>query len=496
MLAVRSRARISGLTLLATMATVGVLLTITTERYGLLMGIAVIFFALFLFFVFPGAIGQAAEKFSALWRSLAWWHVLWLLLFLSGLVFRGRDTQAIREMPVDAWAAYRILLVGITAAVLLVRLSLRQTEWIASMFRGLVCALAIYGLISVASASWSAYPAWTLYKALEYLVDVALLAAVLAVVRSTREYKSLIDWNLALQGGTLAMVWAGAILWPEKAFLPGSELLPGRISGVLPSMDANSVGECAALLAIIAFARLTSFDQEGRKRTFYGVLLALALVTLLFSQTRVAIVGFLVAAIVVLFFSKRLGAIALIVLTLVLLLSLTQVGGLFSELWQRGERPEELQSFSGRLTLWEFAWEKFLQRPLTGYGAYAGGRFFVLANVGKAGLSSTLSSYVEVMVGTGLLGLISIVVALVGTWWLLIRTLAGPSFELAERQLALEAVGMLTIVTAHSFFSVEMVWHPALVYFAALGAAEFLRRHQKPLTASVPSYNTLLSRDL
>ena len=112
----------------------------------------------------PFALGQGARNFSTLRKQLAWWHVLWLLVFLSGLVFRRRDLQDIREVPVDLWAAYRIALVSITAMVLLLRLTLRQTDWIRTLFRGLVGALAIYASVSIVSTLWSIYPAWTLYK--------------------------------------------------------------------------------------------------------------------------------------------------------------------------------------------------------------------------------------------------------------------------------------------------------------------------------------------
>src|SRR2546425_8324014 len=110
-------------------------------------------------------------------------------------------------MPIDAWAAYRIALVCLTALILLMRLALRQTPWIGSLFRGLVGTLAIYALISLFSTLWSIYPAWTFYKTMEYFVELAVLAAVLTTVRSTEAYKSLFDWTWVLLGGLLVTVW-------------------------------------------------------------------------------------------------------------------------------------------------------------------------------------------------------------------------------------------------------------------------------------------------
>lgn len=118
-------------------------------------------------FVLPFAFLQMVKKINVLARQLTWWHGLWLLVFSSSLVFRMRDLAAIRETAVDAWAVYRITLVCVTALFLAARLALRQTEWLGSLFKGLVGTLAIYSLVSVVSTLWSVYPAWTLYKGLE-----------------------------------------------------------------------------------------------------------------------------------------------------------------------------------------------------------------------------------------------------------------------------------------------------------------------------------------
>src|SRR2546427_4992681 len=95
--------------------------------------------------------------------------------------------------------------------------------------------------------------------------------------------------------------------------------------------------------------------------------------------------------------------------------------------------------------------------------------------------------YLEVLVGTGICGLFPILLALTGTWWLLTRAAAESLSRPLERQLATEGLGVLTVITAHSFFSVELMWHPALVFLVILGFAEFLRRSQGYKT-TVPAW--------
>ncbi len=84
-----------------------------------------------------------------------------------------------------------------------------------------------------------------------------------------------------------------------------------------------------------------------------------------------------------------------------------------------------LRSLSGRLTTWQLASKIFLERPLTGYGAYAAGRFVVVAKQQADPLGAgVLNSYVEVIVGTGIWALPPLLLALAGSWWFLVKSLS------------------------------------------------------------------------
>lgn len=464
---------------LLVMICLGVVSTLLIQRFGVFSAILLAVLIPLVLWVLPPALSYALRRLAALRRELAWWHGLWLALLLSALVFRIRDVQAIRESPLDAWAIYRVTLVAGVALVLGLRLALRMTDCARPLVRGLVGGLAIHTLIALASTLWSVYPAWTLYKSCEFLVDLALLGAVLASVPSTGAFKSLFDWTWLLFGGLLVTVWAGAILAPDRAFIPGSEVLPWRILGVLPALDQNSVGDLAAILAIVGLTRLLAPNRDRRARSFHAALFVASLATLVLSQTRAAIVGFLVAAFLVLLFSRRLGTIVVLALVVVLLLSLSSASNLLTVSWQRGDRPEELENFSGRYPLWEALWRKFQQSPWIGFGAYAGTRFASPTVLEDTSLSSALNSYLEVALGTGLLGLVPLLLVLAGTWWTLVRAVAKFPQWLLERRLAVEALGALAVVMVRSFFTVQFVWHPALEFLLVLGFAEFLRRTPK-----------------
>jgi len=434
--------------------------------------------ALILFVV---AMRRVFSLLRGLKAQLSWWHGLWLLLFASALVFRVRGANQIERNPVDAWAMYRIGLELIVASVLLIRLALRRTLWFGSMFRGFVGVITLFGTVELASTVWSVFPAWTSYKSFEYLLDIALLAAILATVRSVKSYKDFFNWTWTLYGLLLLSVWLGVILWPQQAlyaygFKVG--LLGARLQGVLPAVSANDVGTYAAILALVSLCRLLPVAGGKTDRAWYVLLFVASLATMVCSQTRSAIAGFLFGVFLLLFFSRRLGLSAFLTFVVAPLLILSSLGGLIWSFLERGQNAQQIATLSSRVDWWSFAWQKFLQRPLLGYGAYAAGRFAVLAKHGLTETSTMHSDYLEMIVGTGIWGLLLFLAALLGAWWFLARYLRQSTVMKDDQQLTYEAVVVLGLLTFRSIFMTMLTWHPPLDFLVILGYAEFLRRRR------------------
>ena len=144
----------------------------------------------------PSALASAVAKGRELIRALRWWHGLWFAVFASSLVFRARDIADARDTPLDLWAAWRIGLMGLVALVLLGRLATRATDWAAGLLRGLPAGMTLCATTALISTLWSVYPLWTLYKSVEYLIDLALLAAILTAVRRVEDLKALFDLHV------------------------------------------------------------------------------------------------------------------------------------------------------------------------------------------------------------------------------------------------------------------------------------------------------------
>jgi O-antigen ligase len=415
--------------------------------------------------------------------QLRWYHGLWLLVFASALVFRIRGVGDIKENPIDAWALYRMGIELIVVAALFIHLALRRTPWLGSMFRGFVGVIAAFGVVELASTVWSVYPTWTFYKACEYLLDIAVLGAILATVKSVKAYQALFNWTWTLYGMLLLSTWLGVLLWPQQALYPsgkdvGVGVLGIRLQGVMPAVSSNDVGTFAGILALIALCRLLPIAGKKSGRAWYILLLVASVTTMVVAQTRSAIAGCLFAIFLLLLFSKRLGLSAFLTFVVAPLLVVSSLGGLIWTFLERGQSTQQLETLSSRVSWWSFAWQTFMERPLTGYGAYAAGRFAVMAKIGMGETSTMHSDYLEMIVGTGIWGLILFLVALLGTWWFLTKYLRHSTAMCVEQQLAYEAIVVLGLLTFRSIFMTMLTWHPPLHYLTILGYAEFLRRRR------------------
>lgn len=424
------------------------------------------------------ALKYATARFRELNQRLGVWHWLLLLQFLSALVFRIRGIEEIHEATVDAWALYRITLMGVVALVLTARLVRGKTEWWNSLFQGLIGAMAVYSIICIVSTIWSVFPSWTLYKSGEYLIDVVCIAAVVSSVRSGDDYRSLWNWIWVIYGLLIVSIWLGAVLAPSLAFLPNAGIFGFELQGVMPQVSTNGVGEAAALLGVVALARLVLRRHVAGSAFWYWVMLLLSVATLVLAQTRSAVMAFLFGALLIgLHRNARLAILGLLAGALVALVP-TAVAHLAQIYMLRGQSTELFHSLSGRMDWWQSAWVKILERPWLGYGAYAGGRFVVLAQFGDMETSSIHNSYVEVVLGSGILGVLPLLAALAGAWRELWSVRLKSLVSDADRQLAVEALAVLGVITVRSLFSVTMIWHPALEFFIVLGYAELLRRRR------------------
>lgn len=432
------------------------------------------------------------SKARRLCQHLQWWHYMWALMLLSGLVFRIRDTSVAAEAPLDTWALYRMALIVAIGMVLFYHLVVNRTDWFRSLSQGVLAFLSGYAALSIFSATWSVYPSWSLYKSIEYSIDLALIAAIIAAVRDIRGMKTLLDWTWFLLAIVLSTVWFWVVVRPEDAVLHKIGILGLQIQGVWPAIETNGVGELGAILGIVAFARLL-FSNSHRSRLLYFLVLMVSGSTIIFAQSRSPLMAFLLAIPVVLFMSKRIGGLTLAFTTAVIMFLSTSASEPMWEYFQRGQKDRDFESLSGRTVLWNAAWVLIQNQPLHGYGAYAGTRFTGINDAMGTGISSILNTWLEVLLGVGLPGFLLLAIAFVRMWIILFSNTWQASNDSPIHQLGVEAMGILTIITVRSMFSPQLIWHPPMTFLLILGYAEFVRRLQKDNAHENPYSPQLLS---
>jgi hypothetical protein len=434
-------------------------------------------FPLALVFVAAPAAKTVFRESLSLRASFTWWEGLWLLLFLSGLVFRMRAVQEIDQSALDVWALYRVGLVLIVGLVLCARLVSQRTNWLGALFSGSVGVLAIYSLLSVVSTVWSVRPPWTFYKSVEYLVDLATISAVIASIRSVREYRQFANWTWMLLGLLVVSAWIGAIIDPADGLLSGEKFGPltVRLEGVMPSVDADTIGEICAILALVALNRMLNDPEAKHNRGWYGGLLSVALgLAIMFLVTR----RFVLTA--------ALGGVSAIGAAIALIF--TNFGRTFSDYLIRGQSAQELQGLSGRLDIWQASFEAFFRRPWIGYGGFAGSRFVVLPGIASQGYaSSALSSYIDSLLDLGVWGPLLLLVALAGAAWFLFRVTIGRRAGSSNHAQAVEMCVVLSVIIVRSFVTSNIMGHLSLAFLTVIGFVEVARREEVGLRRRMPA---------
>ncbi len=436
---------------------------------------------LIVFVAIPAARTLVRES-GKLAKSFTWWHGLWFVMFLSALVFRVRDEQDIHASAIDGWAAFRMGLDAFVVLVLVQRLLTGKTTWLRSLFSGLIGTMAIFPLLSLISSAWSVSPAFTLFRSVEYLLDLALLAAIVMTLDSLEDYEAFANWTWTLLGLLVLSAWIGAVVDPSEGLLEGYAYGPLRVrlEGVCPILDANSIGEYCAILGGIAFCRLLDDPTRKYDRGWYRFLFASSFITLIFTQTRAAVGAFLFAVVLIFIVTGRyvLGALVGVTASLgaLIVLAFTNFGSTLGSFLLRGQSVAEAEGLSGRAELWTFALQKIAERPWIGYGGYAGGRFVVLPELGIPGKSDVLSTPVEALLDLGVWGPAALLAVFLGIWWCLIRASRTSSLDQSHKHLAIEIMMAASIVLIRCLVAGNITCHSALAFLTILGCTEFLRR--------------------
>jgi O-antigen ligase len=376
-----------------------------------------------------------------------------LLILLSQIVLRQRDAEALSSNPLDAAGLLRVASIGLAGLLGALALTTPVTdlrERITTRPFRLYC---FYVVIVFLGAPLSVNLLLTAYRGVELVACLVVVAGAFrrAGRQAAERILTLVYWFTA---ASVVAIWLGAVVMPGSAFSPVDSPFPVQLHGVFPAFSANGTGTLGAVLGLWSLAKLLSPPDRGKITTRILLLLTvLGFTTLAFAQYRTGYLAAIVGLVVLLWFRARAAAFWVIMITLVVAIAWGgQIVHSAEPVLQRGATVEVVRGLSGRLNYWESGLEVWRESPFLGRGLLTASRFEVLAKLGSVYTSSIHGTWVEALVGTGVIGLAflaaaflvtmyrafrdarrlrGLVVPLILLTFLAVRSITGPTFEVA-----------------------------------------------------------------
>jgi hypothetical protein len=312
---------------------------------------------------------------------------LWLAL-LSTLVFRARTVGDLAANPLDGAGIYRVVLLaaagGLAAMVIRTRGTSRLLPSPHRWYLLYTVAVAV-GIVLAVS------PAIVAFRLSEMVVFLAVWYATHLAFGcdQTVPLRHLRNFLLGLS----AVLAVNAAVFPSALLPSRGGILPYRLESVVPSMSANSVGFFGVLVFCFGLA-----DRKLRAVTVAG-----GLTLVLLSQYRTGYVA--IAAVTLAWLVARkhpLAKVGLVLAPAGLWFAISR--GYFAEVWVRGEQTELLTTLNSRTDWWAAALQTWERSPVFGTGLTSGTRFEALVGIGRELTSTIHSTWVEALVGAGVVG--------------------------------------------------------------------------------------------
>lgn len=341
------------------------------------------------------------------WESVKRNPFVALLIFLSvAAVFLGtpRGAKMLVGDPVDSVRTLRIIVLTVMGAAAIFGNLFNSNR---SHSSGSLGWMVLYALLAMFSAVYSKIPLLSLYKGFEVAAFVVLGLYIGTILHTWRDIEDIVNIMLFAMWYLVVSALIGAIVWPSEAWptMLMQDSMAFALNGVFPSILSSTLAPMAGILASCCLCWLFHPTKTAGKMGLRVVFLA-ALVCMVFAHSRTAILAFVLAAFFIFMCFRRTG-LAIITISLGLIGYLT--GNLVSYM-MRGNPAGVFTSLSGRTLFWPLVIEKVVQSPLFGHGFYASQRFMF----GSGAISSVDNTYLEVLLGLGVIGVMVLILAVLG----------------------------------------------------------------------------------
>jgi O-antigen ligase len=411
------------------------------------------------------------------------------LLLLSTLVFRGRSADELAYNPLDAAAQFRVLCV-VLALMLGVLALISRPQAVPANGRVTTLPIRLYFLyvfVVFLGAPLSVNLPLTAYRGVELLTGLIVMVGARRSVgdEAADRIGTVLYWSTV---GLLVSVWIGLIVAPNQAqseILSTTAPLGWQIVGVWPSFAANGVGALGVLVTFWSLARLRMLPSATTlRRNLTYALAGLGVASLILAQYRTGYVAFVAGLLAYLLVGRKwaLASVVLIVVLGAFAMGPSSLVGEVEPYALRGQTSEQASELSSRVDYWSASIPVWEESPLIGKGLLTATRFEVLVPLGDDYTSGIHSTWVEALVGTGLIGLALLILSFLVT--------CRRAFIKAVRSGDLVPVLLLAVLGVRSVTGTtfEILSHQAIIYlWLAISLPDDGDRRYEPMSARARS---------
>jgi O-antigen ligase len=334
-----------------------------------------------------------------------------IFILIASLGLRARTADDLTSNPLDFVGMLRLACTGLAfllGAIAIISARGRMRETVTN--RPLRVYM-IYAAVALLGVLVSVSPALTAYRSFELVAAIVVIAGAYRTAgkEALIRLEGLLYWWIVL---LLVTVWVGVALFPALTVLRINSPIPYQIQGVYPAVTTNTLGALAVFLFFWSVGRwLAPASERGPRRSVAAAIAAFGFVTLIASQYRTGYAAFMLGIALLFFLRGRkvlagFGVTALVVGTIMG----SRIASEATPILLRGTTAERAAQLNGRLSWWALALPIWRESPIIGGGLRTASRLLVLGAAGFGATSTVHSTWIEALVGTGVLGVAALLI--------------------------------------------------------------------------------------
>jgi hypothetical protein len=387
---------------------------------------------------------------------------------------RGLNVALANPFTFDAAALLQVgawVFADVIVLLLLISHLARRTDFLSDLLTDRPWRwYALYGLLGLASMTWSTSPAYTAFFALKIVIGILALA--------------LLEWHWPARRGSRAMqvvflvyilqaAAIGILYVVHREWVLPFDTKSTRLTGGVFADYGSS-----ALIAGLFFLTIALFGSKPAHRWLSGAAYAGTWVLIVLSQTRTTMAAAVAFLVIMLHAHPRARVQGALIATGVGIgitaLLPAALGGIVSVGTRRGEG---LETLSGRTEAFSYLAEQWHDSPLIGYGFGAGTRNALVDFVARRGLNigSGHDALSTVLVDLGLVGLSLLLAAFISAWVAFARLYRATASD-RQATVTTHQVACLLVWVTFSAISDKGFAGPFEVYMVAIVAIWTLRK--------------------